>query len=56
MYYAMRFVPTEFGISVRAVRAKPYNSFEEARAAVIRKGEGYVKKLGEAKPHWTNVH
>ena len=57
MFYAMQFCPTGFNnnVTVRAVRAKPYTSFEAAVKAVIKAGQGYVKKQGEAKPLWNNV-
>jgi len=57
VFYAMIFYPTEYNtICVRSLRAKGFSSLEAAKAAIIRvKKDGYVKKLGQAAPMWSNV-
>jgi len=56
MFYAMKFTPTGWKTdTVRAIRVRPYKSLELARKAVERAGKGYVKKLNNAIPVWSNI-
>ena len=56
-YFAMVFHPTEEQqYCVRSLRVSGFKSLEAAKAAIIRvKKDGYVKKLGQAAPMWSNV-
>jgi len=58
MYYAMIFHPSEYScICVRSLRTRGFKSLEAAKTAIIRaKKDGYVKKLGESVPVWSNLH
>lgn len=60
MFYAMQFIPDEFNprnVIVRAVRAKPFKSFDAAVRAVKKVGhQGYVKEYGKKQPVWDNLH
>jgi hypothetical protein len=57
MFYAMIFSPSEYNlVCTRSLRTKGFKTLEAAKAAIIRvKKEGYVKKLGEKAPVWSNV-
>ena len=57
MFYALVFIKNEFGsFTVRALRSKPYKSEVSAQQAILkRKCEGYVKRLGQSQPVWSNV-
>jgi len=57
VYYAMIFYPSEYNtICVRSLRTKGFRTLELAKSAIIRvKRDGYVKKLGQAAPMWSNV-
>ena len=58
MYSAMQFVPTGFNdnVVVRAVRTKPFKSFDSAVRALNRTGrEGYVKMVGHSRPVYNNL-
>lgn len=52
----MKFVPTgDQKSAVRAIRVKSYKSLTLACRAVERAGKGYVKKLGQSAPVWSNL-
>ena len=57
MFYAMIFHPSEYNhVCTRSLRTKGFKSLEAAKQAIIRtKKQGYVKKLGEKTPVWSNV-
>jgi len=56
MYYALKYVSTwGTNSAVRAVRVKPFKTLDAARKAVERAGKGYVKKLNNAIPVWSNI-
>lgn len=57
MFYAMIFHPSEYNhVCTRSLRTKGFHTLEQAKAAIIRaKKDGYVKKLGEKVPVWSNV-
>ena len=55
MFYALKFVKGDFGFHVRAIRVKPYKSFDAAKKAVLKVGSGYVKKYGIKEPVFSNV-
>lgn len=58
MYYAMIFHPSEYNcICVRSLRTKGFKTLDAAKQAIIRvKKDGYVKKLGDKVPAWSNVN
>lgn len=57
MFYAMVFYPSEsVNVCVRSLRTSGFKTAEDAAKAITRlKMDGYVKKLGQTKPVWTNV-
>lgn len=52
LYYAMKFIPTEFNnnVTVRSIKTSPYTSLEAAIKAVKRVGQGYVHEAGKRQP------
>lgn len=58
MYYAMIFHPSEYNCTcVRSLRTKGFKTLDAAKQAIVRtKKDGYVKKLGEKVPAWSNVN
>lgn len=56
-FYAMIFFPSEYNhVCTRSLRLKGFRTLELAKSAIIRaKKDGYVKKLGEKTPVWSNV-
>jgi len=56
-FYAMVFYPSErLNVCVRSLRTSGFKTAEDAAKAITRaKLDGYVKKLGQAKPVWSNV-
>lgn len=56
MYYAMIFIQNEWGMfNVRALRTKGYKSEVVAKRAIEKaNAKGYVKKLGNPQPIWSN--
>lgn len=57
MYYAMIFWPSErMNVCVRSLRTSGFKTAEDAQKAIERlKLDGYVKKLGQTKPVWSNL-
>lgn len=57
MYYALAFLPNEWGkFQVRSLKIRGYKTLDSAKAAILKSGkEGYVKKLGNATPLWSNA-
>lgn len=57
MFYAMIFQPSEYNrVCVRSIRLKGFHSLELAKNAIVRTNkDGYVKKLGQSAPVWSNV-
>lgn len=57
MFYAMAFFPSfENQYCVRSLKLKGFKTAEEAKKCIIRrKVEGYVKKVGQTTPIWSNV-
>lgn len=52
----MGFLKTEYGYAVRSLKVGGFKSLQAAQNRIIKVGvEGYVKKLGEKQPVWTNV-
>lgn len=58
MYYAMAFFPSfENQYCVRSLKLKGYKTAQVAQRAIEnRKVEGYVRKLGQQTPIWSNVN
>jgi hypothetical protein len=56
-FYALQFVSTGFNknVTVRAVRNKPYSSFEKAKHSLLKVGEGYIKEGHNPIPVWNNT-
>lgn len=57
MFFAMAFLPSEENyVCVRNLRVKGFKTQEMAAKALERKKlKGYVKKLGNPVPVWSNV-
>lgn len=57
-YFAMIFHPSEYNyVCVRSLRTKGFKTLEAAKQAIIRVNkDGYVKKLGDKVPAWSNVN
>lgn len=57
MYFAMAFFPSfENQYCVRSLKLRGYKTEKAAKEAIIRaKRDGYVKKLGQSAPIWSNV-
>lgn len=57
-YFAMIFHPSEYNhVCIRSLRTKGFKTLEAAQQAIVRaKKDGYVKKLGEKTPVWSNVN
>jgi len=57
MFYAMAFLPSfENNVCIRSLRLKGFRNLDAAKAAIQRKKvDGYVKKLGQSAPVWSNV-
>ena len=57
MYYAMKFITDDFNnVIVRPVRVSSFSKLSQARKALEKSGkQGYVKKLGEQVPVWSNL-
>lgn len=57
MFYAMAFFPSfENQYCVRNLKLKGFRTAEAARQAIEKKKlDGYVKKLGQSVPVWSNV-
>lgn len=57
MYFAMAFFPSfEDQYCVRSLKLKGFRTEQAAKEAIEkRKLDGYVKKLGQSTPVWSNV-
>lgn len=57
MFYPMAFLPTsENYVCVRSLKLKGCKTLEQAKAIIQRrKLDGYVKKVGQQAPVWSNV-
>lgn len=56
-FFAMVFYPSErLNVCVRSLRTTGFKTAEQAAQAIQRaKLDGYVKKLGQTAPVWSNV-
>ena len=56
-YFAMAFFPSfENQYCVRNLKLRGFKTEQAARLAIVRsKRDGYVKKLGQNTPVWSNV-
>ncbi len=57
MYFAMAFFPSfENQYCVRSLKLRGFKTAADAQKAIERhKVQGYVKKLGQTTPVWSNV-
>ena len=57
MFYSMGFYHNGWGtFNVRSIKQGGFSDLEKAKKALEKaKIQGYVKKLGQVKPVWSNV-